>query len=107
VQDRVEEGTIGATVAAELTRLPDAELQAEGAQAVVAEGLTRDEVTELVRAVRARRPAPGRRPDPITIDLGDCSVTVRWKKPSETTALQALRKAARQLQAREGPEQAA
>ena len=43
----------------------------------------------------------------VTIDLGDCSVTVRWKKPSETTALQALRKAARQIQGRESPEQAA
>lgn len=107
VQIRVEEGELAATVAAELTKIPDADLQAEVAQAVVAEGLTRTEVTELVQAVRARRPAPSRRPEPITIDLGDCSVTVRWKKPSETTALQALRKAVRQLQGRESPEQAA
>ena len=64
-------------------------------------------MTELVQAVKARRPAPGRRPEPMTIDLGDCSVTVRWKKASETTALQALRKAAKQLQGRERPEQAA
>ncbi len=107
VQVRVEEGELAATVAAELTKLPDAATQAEVAQAVVAEGLTRTEVTELVQAVKARRPAPSRRPEPITIDLGDCSVTVRWKKASETTALQALRKAARQLQGREAPEQAA
>ena len=98
IQVRVEGGELPATVAAELTKLPDAALQAEVAQAVVNEGLTRTEVTELVQAVRARRPAPSRRPEPITIDLGDCSVTVRWKKASETTALQALRKAARQIQ---------
>jgi ParB family chromosome partitioning protein len=107
VQVRVEEGELAATVAAELTKIPDAELQAEVAQAVVAEGLTRTEVTELVQAVKARRPAPRRRPEPFTIDLGDCCVTIRWRKPSETTALQALRKAARQLQGRESPEQAA
>ena len=37
----------------------------------------------------------------MTVDLGDCTVTVRWKKPSEITALQALRKAAKQIQERE------
>ena len=70
---------------------------------MVAEGLTRTEVTELVQAVKARRPPPTRRPDPVTVDLGDCSVTVRWKKASETTVLQALRKAAKQVQDRETP----
>ena len=107
VQGRVEGGELAASVAAELARLPDSNLQAEVAEAVVTEGLTRTEVTELVQAVKARRPAPDRRPEPITIDLGDCSVTVRWKKASETTALQALRKAAKHLQGHERPEQAA
>jgi ParB family transcriptional regulator, chromosome partitioning protein len=107
VQGHVEEGELAATVAAELTKLPDPALQAEVAQAVIAEGLTRTEVTELVQAVRARRPTPTRRPDPVTVDLGDCTITVRWKKASETTALQALRKAAKQIQERERPDQAA
>jgi ParB family chromosome partitioning protein len=107
VQDHVEGGELAATVAAELTKLPDPALQAEVAQAVIAEGLTRTEVTELVQAVKARRPNPKRRPEPVSIDLGDCTVTVRWKKPSETTALQALRKAAKQVQERERPDQAA
>jgi ParB family chromosome partitioning protein len=107
VQDRVEGGELAATVAAELTKLPDPALQAEVAQAVVAEGLTRSEVTQLVQAVKARRPTPSRRPDPVTVDLGDCTVTVRWKKSSETTTLQALRKAAKQVQERERPDQAA
>jgi hypothetical protein len=43
----------------------------------------------------------------LTVDLGDCTITVRWKKASETTALQALRKAAKQIQERERPDQAA
>lgn len=107
VQGRIEGGELAATVAAELTKLPDPTLQAEVAQAVVAEGLTRTEVTELVQAVKARRPTPNRRPEPVTVDLGDCIVTVRWKKASETTVLQALRKAARQIQERERPDQAA
>jgi ParB family chromosome partitioning protein len=107
VQARVEGGELAATVAAELTKLPDAASQAEIAQAVVAEGLTRTEVTELVQAVKARRPASSRRPDPVTIDLGDCTVTVRWKKASGTSVLQALRKAVKRVQEREQPEQAA
>jgi len=107
VQARVEGGELAATVAAELTKLPDPAIQAEIAQAVVAEGLTRTEVTELVQAVKARRPATARRPDPEVVDLGDCTVTVRWKKPSDITVLQALRKAAKLVQERERPDQAA
>jgi ParB family chromosome partitioning protein len=107
VQVRVEGGELAATVAAELTKLPDPTLQAEVAQTVLAEGLTRTEVTELVQAVRARRPSPSRRPEPVTVDLGDCSVTVRWKNASATTALQALRKAAKRIQERDRPDQAA
>ena len=87
--------------------LVDLHVQAQVAQVVVAEGLTRTEVTQLVQPVKARRPTPNRRPEPVTVDLGDCVVTVRWKKMSETTALQALRKAAKQIQERERPDQAA
>ena len=107
VQVRVEGGELAATVAAELSKIADPTVQAEVAEAVVAEGLTRTEVTELVQAVKARRPAPGRRPEPVTVDLGDCSITIRWKKATETTALQALRKAAKQIQGRERPDRAA
>jgi ParB family chromosome partitioning protein len=107
VQARVEGGELGATVAAELAKLSDPSVQVEVAEAVVAEGLTRTEVSELIQAVKARRPAPARRPDPVTIEAGDCTVTVRWKKPSGTTVLQALRKAVKQVQEQERPEQAA
>jgi ParB family chromosome partitioning protein len=107
VQEQVEGGELAATVASELARLPDAAAQAEVARVVVAEGLTRSEVSELVQAVKARRPAAARRPDPVSVDVGDCIVTVRWKKASETSTLQALRKAVRQVQEKVQPEQAA
>jgi ParB family chromosome partitioning protein len=108
VQGRVEGGELAATVAAELTKLPDPMLQSEVARAVVSEGLTRSELTELVQAVRARRPAPAPRPDPITLDLGDgTTVIVRWKKANATGAAQALRKALKMVQERENPDRAA
>jgi ParB family transcriptional regulator, chromosome partitioning protein len=107
VQARVEGGELASTVAAELAKLPDAAVQAEVAQAVVSEKLTRNEVAELVQAVKSRRPVPARRPDPVTIDLGDCSVTIRWKRASDTTTLQALRKAAKLAQQRESFDPAA
>jgi predicted DNA-binding transcriptional regulator YafY len=93
IQDRVDGGELASTVAAELAKLPDAESQSE--------------VAKLVQAVRARRPAPERRPDLVTIDLGDCAVTVRWKRASDTTALQALRKAVKVEQARESADERA
>ena len=83
-------------------------LQAEIAQAVVAGGLTRSEVSELVQAVKARRPAPAPRPEPVTLDLGDGTiVVVRWKKANTTNAAQALQKALKLVQESERPDQAA
>jgi ParB family chromosome partitioning protein len=93
VQERVEEGTLAPATAYEVSKVEDPTLQAEVAQAAVSEGLRRSEVAELVQAVKARRPAPAARPEPVSFDLSDCSVTVRWKKASATTAVQALKKA--------------
>ncbi|HMB04954.1 MAG TPA: ParB/RepB/Spo0J family partition protein [Isosphaeraceae bacterium] len=108
VQTQVEQGALAATVAHELAKLPDPAVQAEVAQAVMAEGLTRSEVTELVQAVKARRPAPAPRPEPVTIDLGDgILVTVKYRKPSTVSPVQALRRATRMLQDRERDGQAA
>jgi hypothetical protein len=102
VQELVEREVISAAAAYEVSKLEDPTLQAEVAQAAVAEGLKRSEVAALVQAVKARRPAPKARPEPITIDLGDgCTVTVRWKKAGELTATQALRKALKALQEQE------
>ena len=71
------------------------------AAAVVEQGLGRDEVAEVVKAVRARRPVPASRPEPVTVDLGACTVQVKWKRADPITAQQALRKALKMLQERE------
>jgi ParB family chromosome partitioning protein len=94
VQDQVEQGALAPSVAAEITKLPDPEDRAVVAAAAVAQKLTRTEVDELVKAVRAKRPIPLPRPDPVTLDLGDgCTVQVRWRKPNGLTVAQALRRA--------------
>jgi ParB family chromosome partitioning protein len=107
VQAQVEQGALATTVAAELTKLPEPAMQAEVAQAIVDQGLTRSEVAEVVKAVRARRPAQTR-PDPVEVDLGDgITVVVRYRKPTTVTAQQALRKALKVLQDRDRDDQAA
>jgi ParB family chromosome partitioning protein len=107
VQDRVEQGELAPSAAYEVAKLPAAD-QARVAEAVVGEGLTRDEVADLVKAVRAKRPAPAARPGPVTMDVGEGVVTVRWKKGGETmTAVQLLRKALKQALERERPGHAA
>jgi ParB family transcriptional regulator, chromosome partitioning protein len=60
------------------------------------------QVAEVVQAVQAKRPAPTPRPDPVTLDLGDgLTVTVRWRKPSDVSTTQALRKALKAAQEQE------
>jgi ParB family chromosome partitioning protein len=107
VQDQVDSGSLAATVAHEIARLPGAESQAEVAQVVVDQKLTRSEVEDLVRAVRLKRPAPLPKPDPITLDLGEGVVTVKWRKASNVSALQLLRKAIKAIQDRERDEEEA
>jgi ParB family transcriptional regulator, chromosome partitioning protein len=101
VQAQVELGGLAASTAYEVSKLPDAETQAEVAHAAVEQQLTRSEVAEVVKAVRAKRPAPILRPDPVSYDLGDCTVTVKWKKGGGSTATQALRRAAKVAQEQE------
>jgi ParB family chromosome partitioning protein len=108
VQLQVEQGALAATTAAEIARIAEPDVQARVAHAAVAEGLKRDEVAELVQAVKAKRPAPVSRPDPVVLDVGGVAVTIRWKKGGEAlTALQALKRAVKQLQERERDDQAA
>ena len=72
------------------------------AHAVEGQGLGRDDVAAIVRAVKARKPAPAPRPDPVELDLGDgCIVTIRWKKPGSLNPSQALCRALKLLQERE------
>jgi ParB family transcriptional regulator, chromosome partitioning protein len=102
VQDRVDGGKLAASVAYEVSRLDDPGQQIALAEAVVEHGLKRSEVAQAVQAVKANRPTPPRRPDPVEVDLGDgVKVRVTWSRQSAVSALQALRKAVKELQERE------
>lgn len=100
VQARVEQGGLSPATAYEVSKLENPAAQAELVEAVVEQKLTRTEVAAAVQAVKSRRAAPSGKPDPATFDLGECVVTVRWKKPGPTAA-QALRKALKEAQERE------
>ena len=109
VQQQVEQGELAATVAYEVARLPDAESQVAVAAAVLEQGLTRQEVSDLVQAVRAKRPAPTAKPDPVEINIGDgVVVLVKYRKPSSVTIVAALKRALKMVQAQtQADEQAA
>jgi ParB family chromosome partitioning protein len=101
VQVMVEQGRLSVGAAFEL-REEAPEVQVAVAGEAVSRGLTRSGVAQAVRAVKAERPAPAPRPDPVTLDLGDgLTVTVRWRKPSDVSATQALRKALKAAQEQE------
>jgi ParB family transcriptional regulator, chromosome partitioning protein len=108
VQEAVEQGALAPSIAYEVARLEGPAAQAAMARAATAEGLTRDEVVQAVRAVKANRPAPAGRPAPVTVELEVASVSVKWKKGSEgMTAAQVLKKALKVLQDRDRDDQAA
>ena len=60
VQGRVEAGDLAPSVAYEVSRLDDADAQREVAGRVVAEGLKRDEVVEVVREASGRSARGGK-----------------------------------------------
>jgi ParB family transcriptional regulator, chromosome partitioning protein len=100
VQVQVEQGALAPRTAYEIGRLDNPTAQAAVAQAAVQDGLTRAEVSEVVQAVKARRPVPVPRPEPVVLDGGDgVTVTVKWRKASDVSLMQALRRALRQAQA--------
>lgn len=104
VQDRVDNGSLPAHTAFEVTRLDDPGDQVAVAEIAVTQNLKRAEVGELVQAMKARRPAPeaeAPRPEPLKIDLGDAVVRITWKRGESITAIQALRRATRILQEQE------
>jgi ParB family transcriptional regulator, chromosome partitioning protein len=108
VQEQVEQGALAPATAYEVSKIADPHIQAELAKSAVDEGLKRAEVAEIVQAVKARRPVPTTRPEPVTVDIGDgCTVTIRWKKAGAITVLQALRRAARVVQEQERDGEAA
>ena len=57
VQDQVEAGKLAPSVAYEVSRIEDAAEQAEVAERVIVEGLSRDQTVEVVRQAKARKPA--------------------------------------------------
>jgi len=64
IQERIDAGELAASVGYELSKLGDPACQAELAERIVAEGLTRDETVTEVRRIRAgsgSRPAAGGR----------------------------------------------
>lgn len=102
VQDQVEQGAISPATAFEVGKLDDPAEQAELAQAVVEQKLTRSEVAAAVQAVRAKRPTPAAKPTPVDLDLGDgTTVRIAWKKANGISPAQALRRATKMLQERE------
>jgi ParB family chromosome partitioning protein len=108
VQEQVEQGALAPSSAVEIAKIPNPEEQRTVAGEAIASGLSRSEVAAVVQAVRARRPDPQVRPEPISLDLGDgMTVTIRWRKATGVTATQLLKKALRLLQSREQGEQAA
>jgi ParB family chromosome partitioning protein len=102
VQEQVDDGGLPPATAYEVSKLEDPEAQAAMAQAAVEQKLTRSEVAEAVKAVKARRPSPNPKPEPVELDLGEgVIVIVKYRKASSVTATQALRKALKALQDRD------
>jgi ParB family chromosome partitioning protein len=94
VQDQVEQGGLPATTAAEIAKLDRPEDQVAVAQVAVEQGLGRHELVEIVKAVRARKPAPAPRPDPVTMDLGNgMTLKLTWRKTNGIDLVKALRRA--------------
>ncbi len=76
----MEQGTLQASAAAELAKLDDPREQSAIAEAVEGQGLARNEVVELVKSIKARRPSPAAKPEPVTLDVGPCTVQIKWRK---------------------------
>lgn len=108
VQEQVEQEALAPHTAYEVSRLESPELQAEVAQAVIEQGLKRSEVAELVGELKARRPAPAARPEPLQLDLGDgMTLRLAWKKANGVDAIKALKIALKLLQEQARGDQAA
>jgi ParB family transcriptional regulator, chromosome partitioning protein len=108
VQEAVEQGGLAPTTAYEISRLDDAADQRVVAQAAEQGGLRRAEVAQLVESLKAKRPAPAAKPEPVTMDLGDgTQVRISWRKANGTDAIKALKLALRRLQEQQRDGQAA
>jgi ParB family transcriptional regulator, chromosome partitioning protein len=118
VQDRVESGDLPAVSAYHVAKIEDPQVQAEVAERIIGEGLTRDQTIEVVRQAKARKPAEkGRgvakaKPRKLTerafrTEAGP-KVTVEFKRGLDgPTALAAVLEVADRLRTELGDDQAA
>jgi ParB family transcriptional regulator, chromosome partitioning protein len=118
VQDQVEAGKLAPSVAYEVSRIDDAAEQAEVAERVIVEGLSRDQTIEAVRQAKARKPASkgrgGAKAKPrksteraFRTEAGP-KVTVEFKRGLDgPTALAAVLEVADRLRAELGDDQVA
>lgn len=97
VQVQVDQGKLSPSAAYEVAKLDDPVEQVAFAQTVIDGKLTKNQVID---AVKTKRSKVSRNPQPVAVDFGDCTVTVRWKRPSSMTALEALAGVVEHLKAR-------
>ena len=105
IQERVEQGTLAPATAYEISKLGDRQEQARVAEAVVTQGLTRQEAVDVVRQVKAGV-APGTtasgRVGSFEYKISPkTTVTVRFKGEERLSIVQALKAALEQAQAQE------
>lgn len=101
VQDRVEQGALSPSAAAEIAKLDRPEDQIAVARAAEAEDFGRDEVAQVVKAVKARRAPAARpaKPEPFVFEGADFTLTIKWKKAGGPPALKALSEATKYARA--------
>jgi ParB family chromosome partitioning protein len=99
VQEAVEQGALAPGTAYEVSKLESPEDQAEVAARVVNEKLTRDQVSEVVRARKEGRPIPGVSGPAEFRVSPKCTVMVKYKGEDKLSVLQALKAAVRMAQA--------
>jgi hypothetical protein len=94
VKEHVESGSLAASVAYEVSRIDDADDQAEVAARAIADGMTRSEVVKAVRAKSSKGRAPKARKTSATIRTAAGKVTVENRRGvDDATLLAALREA--------------
>jgi ParB family chromosome partitioning protein len=110
VQSQVETGQIAPSVAYEVSKLDNAVQQAEVAARVVAEGLTRADVAQVVKGAtnklsgtKTKGRGPGKPPKPRTFKLAGGRVVIEPKYHGLEAMLALVEEAANQLRAMIGP----
>ena len=111
IQSEVDAGSLGVRVASEIAKIADPEIQTEIVREALArpvgDKMTGAEVSKVRRYFGERKPVVELPPMEV-IDLGVCSVTVKWKRGGESVSLiSALSRALKQVRDRDKNESAA